>query len=268
MYAESDQDGWKRSVIILVSTLPKTSVVLCNVSPAKINKEESSALDIKNTSIFLPFPLISIFSILIMPGFSNGQQYTPIQVHSFTYIWLNDALISAEKLQTQIYLPDIHMQTWIRYMYTKVCKFIHPSIHSLTHAQAGCQAFRRWRLEWVQRVSSAIISYTVLPHQAVCVSVYSDSIWVCVPYQTCFNRLYVIICLSPEFSLAGINVLFYCIFSFCYQFSMCLTYLCEIVSAESSTSKIVIIASSFYISVYNLNPNLSDLILTACVCGQ
>lgn len=177
--------------------------ILCNVSSAKINKEESSALDIKNTYIFTISFNQHLFE-LTTPSFSNGQGYTYpyVHAHSQSSDW-TDALISAENYK--------HRYTCMTFMYRhasdtciqKFAKELSFPTQSLTHThtQAGCQAFRRRRREWVQRVSSTIISYTVLPHRAVCVCVcfYSDRIWVCASYQTCFNRLYVIICLSQEF---------------------------------------------------------------------
>lgn len=49
--------------------------ILCNVSSAKINKEESSALYIKNTYIFTISFNPHLFE-LTTPSFSNGQGYT------------------------------------------------------------------------------------------------------------------------------------------------------------------------------------------------
>ncbi len=93
--------------------------------------------------------------------------------------------------------------------------------------------------EWAQPLSHTQSSPTqpsVCVCVCVCVCVYSDSIWVCVPYQTCFNRLYVIICLSLEFSLAGISP--FTVY-FLFAIRMCLTYFWEIVSTESSVPEIV-----------------------------
>jgi len=127
---------------------------------------------------FYHFLQSASFRLSNTPSFSNGHGHTAIHARSITHTWLNWCTCVSIKLQTHISL------TCIRYIYTKVCKRMNPPLHTHTHrhTQVGCQAFRRRRCEWLQRVSSTIISYTVLlPYQAVCVCV---CVFVCVCFYS------------------------------------------------------------------------------------
>lgn len=92
----------------------------------------------------------------------------------------------------------------------------------LTHTIVGCQTFRREWLEWVQRVSSNIISYTVLPHCVCacmwCVCVCVRACGVCT-LITCAHIKHVLTgcCLWLSVYLRNLVLLacvFYCTFSF------------------------------------------------------